>query len=112
MRLNILSFYYGIQYLQGGVFISVYLDIANPVISRQNPTAPEDRQLALLVSTNEARAHKERRMTFPLPPAQLLNEATALVHAERALHTEGIPALSRQQHLGKLVLPFGQYLNA
>lgn len=88
MRLNITSFYHGIQYsyLQGDVFISVYLDMANPVIHLQNPTAPEGRQQTLL--------HKERRMTFPLPSAQLLNEATALVHAERALRAEGIPAPS------------------
>lgn len=74
--------------------ISVYLDVANPVIRLQNPTAPEGRQQALLVATNEARAHKERRMTFPVPPAQLLNEATALTYAERAFRAKGIPAPS------------------
>ncbi len=86
--------------------------MVTPIIRLQNPTAPEDRQQALLVSTNEACAYRDRQKTFPLPPAQLLNESTALAHAERALHAEGIPVPSRQQCLGKLVLPFGQYLNA
>ncbi|KAI7802916.1 hypothetical protein IRJ41_023598, partial [Triplophysa rosa] len=72
---------------------------AKPVIRLQNPTAPEGRQQALLVATNEARACRNRRMSFPLPPPQLLNDSTALAHAER-------------QCLGKLVLPFCQYLNS
>ncbi|XP_016308562.1 uncharacterized protein LOC107662937 [Sinocyclocheilus anshuiensis] len=83
-----------------------------PVIRLQNPNAPLGRQQALLVATNEARAYRDRRMNFPLPPDQLLNESTALPHAQRALRAEGIAVPSRQQCLGKLVLPLGQYLNA
>lgn len=38
---------------------------------------------------------------------------TALAQAKKLLRAGGIPAApSRQQCLGKLVVPFGQYLNA
>lgn len=86
--------------------------MAKPVIHLQNPAAPEGRQQALLMATNEARTYRERRINFSLPHTQLLNDSTALAHAKRALRAERIAAPSRQQCLGKLVLPFGQYLNA
>lgn len=95
------------------IVISANIDMASPVIRVLNPSAPPDRQQAVIMATKEARAYRERRLTFPLPPAQLLDESTALAQAKRLLRAGGIPAApSRQQCLGKLVVPFGQYLNA
>ncbi|KAL6473255.1 hypothetical protein MHYP_G00194430 [Metynnis hypsauchen] len=51
-----------------------------------------------------------RKMVFPRPPQELLNKTTALVHAEKLLRAEGIPAPSHQLCLGKLVEPFGHEL--
>ncbi|KAK3552902.1 hypothetical protein QTP86_027995 [Hemibagrus guttatus] len=51
-------------------------------------------------------------MVFPTPPLQLLNQLTALAHAEKFLVNEGIPTPTHQQCLGKLVVPFGHYVNA
>lgn len=86
--------------------------MAPPVIRVVKPDAPTNRQQAVLMSTKEARCHREKRMVFPKPAQELLNQATAPVHAERLLRAEGIPAPSRQLCLGKLVVPFGQYLKA
>lgn len=86
--------------------------MATPVIRINNPDAPKDRQQAVVIATKEARCYREKKLVFSNPPQELLNQTTALAHAERLLRAEGIPAPSRQQCLGKLVLPFGQYLNA
>jgi len=95
------------------ISISANIDMASPVIRVVNPSAPLDRQQAVIMATKEARAYRERRLSFPLPPAQLLDESTALAQAKKLLHAGGISAApSRQQCLGKLVVPFGQYLNA
>lgn len=85
--------------------------MTTPVIRVHNPEAPANRQQAVLVATKEARYYREKKMVFPKPPQELLNQATALAHAEKLLRAEGISAPSRQQCLGKLVLPFGQYQN-
>ncbi|KAL7880419.1 hypothetical protein SRHO_G00026730 [Serrasalmus rhombeus] len=53
-----------------------------------------------------------KKIGLPRPPQELLNKATALAHAEKLLRAEGIPALTHQLCLGKLVVPFGQYENA
>ncbi len=82
------------------ILISANIDMASPVIRVLNPSATPDRQQAVIMATKEARA-------------QLLDESTALAQAKRLLRAGGIPAApSRQQCLGKLVVPFGQYLNA
>lgn len=86
--------------------------MATPVIRVVNPDAPAHRQEALLVATKEARSFREKRLAFPKPPLELLNQDTALAHAEKLLRAEGITAPSPQQCLGKLVLPFGQYQHA
>nr|XP_009298902.1 uncharacterized protein LOC101883144 [Danio rerio] len=86
--------------------------MALPTLRIVNPSAPLDRQQAILQASKEARLYRERKLSFALPPAQLLNEHAAFNHAERLLRAEGTLAPSRQQCLGKLVLPFGQYANA
>ena len=86
--------------------------MATPKIRVVDPTAPESRQQAVLMATKEARAFREKRRAFPLPPQELLDKDTALSHARTLLQAEGVPAPSRQQCLGRLVMPFGQYLNA
>ncbi|KAJ8370309.1 hypothetical protein SKAU_G00103370 [Synaphobranchus kaupii] len=86
--------------------------MATPVIRVVNPDAPANRQQAVLVATKEARYYREKRMVFPKPPQELLNQATARAHAEKLLRAEGIPAPSRHLCLGNLVVPFGQYENA
>ncbi|XP_051510015.1 uncharacterized protein LOC127415331 [Myxocyprinus asiaticus] len=82
----------------------------HPAIQVVNPNAPGGRQQTILLATNKA--YREIKMTFPLPPVQLLDESYALAHAEMLLHADGIPAPLRQQCLGKLVVRFGQYLHA
>lgn len=87
--------------------------MASPVIRTFNPDAPAYRQQAVLTASKEARQYQGKKKTrFTNPPPELLHPATALVHAEKVLTAEGVFAPSKQQCLGKLVLPFGQYLNA
>lgn len=86
--------------------------MATPVIRVVNPLAPASRQQAVLVASKESRTYREKKLSFPSPPQELLNQATALAHAQKLLCAEGIPAPSRQMCLGKLVVPFGQYVNA
>jgi len=86
--------------------------MATPVIRVVNPEAPASRQQAVLVASKESRSYREKKLFFPSPPQELLNQATALAHAQKLLRAEGIPAPSRQMCLGKLVVPFGQYMNA
>ena len=86
--------------------------MATPEIRVVNPNAPVNRQQAILVATKEARLYKARQKVFQFPPQQLLDQSTALAHAEQLLRADGIPAPTRQQCLGKMVLPFGQYLHA
>lgn len=83
-----------------------------PVIRVVNTQVPVHRQQAVLMATKEARCYREKQRTFPKPPQELLVQATALAHAEKLLRTEGVPAPTRQMCLGKLVVPFGQYVNA
>ncbi|KAF1385938.1 hypothetical protein PFLUV_G00112960 [Perca fluviatilis] len=86
--------------------------MATPVIRIVDPEAPAHRQQAVLMATKEARCCREKKMVFSKPPQELLFQDSALIHAEKLLRTEGIPALSRQLCLGKLLVPFGQYDNA
>jgi len=86
--------------------------MANPTIRIANPDAPENQQQAILMASKEARLYRDKRLVFPTPPPEPLNQATALAHAEKLLQAEGIAAPSRQQCLGKLPVPFGQYKNA
>ena len=86
--------------------------MASPVIRVVNPDAPENRQQAALMATKESRQYREKRTVFPKPPLELLSQATALAHAEMLLQAEGFPRPARQLCLGKLVVPFGQYINA
>ncbi|XP_034065909.1 uncharacterized protein LOC117542365 [Gymnodraco acuticeps] len=87
--------------------------MATPVVLRiVNPQAPGDRQQAVVVPTKEARLYREKRKAFPTPPVELLSKATAMAKAEKLLRAKGTHKPSRQQCLGKLVLPFGQYIHA
>ncbi|XP_076841988.1 uncharacterized protein LOC143486080 [Brachyhypopomus gauderio] len=86
--------------------------MATPRVRVVNPNAPARRQQAILMATKEARLYREKKTTFPMPPRQLLDQSTALVHAEKLAHADGIHAPSHQLCLGKLVLPFGQYEHA
>ncbi|KAI9522408.1 hypothetical protein NQZ68_036324 [Dissostichus eleginoides] len=83
-----------------------------PVLRILNPQAPGDRQQAVAVPSKEARLYRDKGKAFSTPPVELLSEATAMAKAEKLLRAKGTPRPSRQQCLGKLVLPFGKYLNA
>ncbi|KAL7880302.1 hypothetical protein SRHO_G00025560 [Serrasalmus rhombeus] len=79
------------------------------------------RRVSLLARTKSKSTPQHRPSAHQLTPCpimikqeskELLNKATALAHAEKLLRAEGIPALTHQLCLGKLVVPFGQYENA
>lgn len=82
-----------------------------PVIRVVNSQAPSSRQQATLMATKEAQLYRAKKLTFPRPPQELLSQASALAHTEKLLRAEGNPAPSRQLCLGRLVVPFGQYIN-
>ena len=87
--------------------------MATPLVRILNPQAPGDRQQAVAVPSAEARLYREDKgKAFPAPPVELLSEATAMAKAEKLLRAKGTHKPSRQQCLGKLVLPFGKYFNA
>uniref|UniRef100_A0A1A8D4M6 Uncharacterized protein n=1 Tax=Nothobranchius kadleci TaxID=1051664 RepID=A0A1A8D4M6_NOTKA len=77
-----------------------------------NPGAPLNLQQAVLLATKESRLYRDQKLWLPVPHPELLYQATALECAEKLLRADGVSSPTRQQRLGKLVLPFGQYQNA